>query len=337
VSAAALSGAPRSSRNPLLLGPPSRLWVLARVAASDAAGNAVIGRRQIYILPTAFGGIFGGGLFLLFLGSLNYLNNLGLLFTFLLSALGLIAMLHTWRNLLGLRLRISEGRAVFAGEPASFPVQIADPRGRERPGLALVAGERRIPFEVGAGTPKNLDLLVPTRRRGHHGLGRIRVETLYPMALFRAWSYLESPARVLVYPSPAAAAPEAVREASGAEPAGSGNSGLGVDDFLGLRAYRPGDALSRLHWKAMARGGGLFVKQFGGEHAEALWIGWDRLVAADPELRLSLMCRQIIDADSRGVRYGLRLPGRTLEPGSGTEHRRRCLSALALCTPDVTG
>lgn len=321
------TSAPRRSPG---LDPPGRLIRFARRVKCDGSGLALIGSRQIYILPTAFGGLYGGALVVLFLGSLNYLNNLGLLFTFLLSGLGLIGMLHTWGNLLGLGVRIGEARPVFLGEPAGFPVQVTPPRDRERPGLSLIAEGQSLSIARDAQYPGSLDLWLPTRKRGRHRLRHLRIETRYPLGLFCAWAYLETPAEVLVYPKPAATAPEVESEGSGSEPTRSGTSGPGVDDFLGLRPYQPGDPLSRLHWKTLAREGGLMVKQFGGGQGETLWLSWDDLAPADPEQRLSLLCRQIIGVAARGDRYGLQLPGRTIQPDSGDPHRHRCLEALAL-------
>ena len=324
------STGPRVRLTPPLLQPTSRLESLIRTAPLDRQGQAQIGRRQVYILPTGFGVTFAGALFLMFLGSINYMNNLGLLFTFLLSGLALVAMVHTWRNLLGLQVRVAEARPVFAGEMAVFPVRIADPRQASRPGLTLAAGPWQETFELEAQAHAGIPLEVATRQRGEYRLGRARMETRFPLGLFRAWACIESPARVLVYPNPAPRAPESVPEAGGAPQGGTGGRGSGVDDFAGLRDYRRGDAMNRLYWKAVARERGFLVKQFDGDRAEELWLDWAQLPPGDSEGRLSLLCRQVLDADARGVCYGLRLPGQTLDLDRGLDHRHRCLRALAL-------
>lgn len=108
-----------------------------------------------------------------------------------------------------------------------------------------------------------------------------------------------------------------------------GDMGTGTDDFVGLRDYRPGDSLRRLDWKAFARERGLVVKQFGGDRAAQVSIDWDQLPVLEPELRLSLLCRQVLDAAEQGLSYGLRLPGVTLAAGHGEIHKHRCLESLA--------
>lgn len=321
-------------RERVLLAPRSRWEGLMRSASTGARGVTEIGRRRIYILPTGFGVAFAVTLLLMFFGSLNYMNNLGLLFTFILGALGLVAMLHTWRNLLGVRVSVGDARPVFARTTAGFPVSLCDPREHRRPGLALIGGERPQAVEIPAGSSTSVNLEVLAQRRGEHRLGRFRLETRYPLGLFRAWSLVDSDARVVVYPQPAREAPAMPLTASGVDKSGNGSRGRGTEDFAGLRAYRQGDPLSRMYWKGVAREGELLVKQFAGDHAEELWLDWDLLPGTDPELRLSLICRKVLDADRTGQRYGMRLPGQALGVGGGPAQRERCLRALALYDVD---
>ena len=48
------------------------------------------------------------------------------------------------------------------------------------------------------------------------------------------------------------------------------------------------------------------------------------------EARLEQLARWVVDAEERGDRYGLELPGVHIAPDRGAEHRHRCLAALAL-------
>ena len=82
-------------------------------------------------------------------------------------------------------------------------------------------------------------------------------------------------------------------------------------------------------WKAYARTGELVIKQYAGTDVATHWFDWDTLPGLDVEQRLSQLCRWIVDAQSHGHAYGLRLPTEQIEPNLGTRHRHRCLSALA--------
>jgi uncharacterized protein (DUF58 family) len=290
---------------------------------------ARIGRRYVYILPTGFGVLLGVVLALMLLGSLNYQNNLALLFTFLMGSVALIGMHHTWFNLLGLQVSARGGSPVFAGQEATFGVTLSSGRRRARPDLAVrIAAERSSPVTVEPGASATVAVRLPTRERGLTGLEEVSVETRHPLGLFRAWCRARTDARVLVYPRPATRSP-APAPVPAHRPSDQGDLGVGADEFVGPRDYRPGDSPRRLDWKALARERGLVVKQFGGDRAARVWVDWERLPPADTETRIGLLCRQVLDAAESGLDFGLRLPGRTIPVGHGDVHQHRCLEALA--------
>ena len=99
-----------------------------------------------------------------------------------------------------------------------------------------------------------------------------------------------------------------------------------------MRDYVPGDSPQRIHWKAAARGLGLPVKLFSGASAADLELALDA-TQGDLEARLGQLCRWVLEADARGLRYALVLPGAPGRIGTGAGHRRRCLERLALYAP----
>jgi uncharacterized protein (DUF58 family) len=311
--------------------PGGRAWLdrMMRRSPYDQDGVATIGARRIYILPTSTGLTFGAMLFATLLGSLNYQNNLGLFLTFLMAAIALVSMHHCWYNLLGLSLRCADAEPVFCGQPARFAVEVWDRHGRRHGELCLRGGGCTT---LAANVHATLDRALPTERRGRQRVGELLIETRYPLGLFRAWALVRTPAEVLVYPRPAAQAP-APGLAEGpdreTEPARDHARGEGADDFIGLRTYRPGDSPRQIDWKALAREHGLMTKEFASDQAARVQLDLDQH-RGDVEVRLSLLTRQLLDADKRQLRYGLRLGRDLLPPGQGESHRQRCLEALAL-------
>lgn len=303
--------------------------VLTRTVPRGSDGISKVGGRHIYILPTGVAVLFGAVLLMMLLGSLNYQNNLGLLLTFLMGAVAVVAMHHTWFNLLHLGVSARGGAPVFAGQAAVFAVTLADGGSRARADLVVRAGEEAaMPVALAWGASATVDVRVPVRGRGWWTLRAVRLETRYPIGLFRAWSRVEVEARVMVYPRPAPRGPDpavapAVRRSN------LGDLGTGAEDFVGPRGYRAGDSLRHVDWKALARERGLVVKQFGGDSSAQVWLDWARLPGTDVEARLSILCRQVLDAAEAGLSYGLRMPALTIPPGQGDAHRHRCLEALA--------
>src|SRR5207302_7233897 len=167
-------------------------------------GTVTLVHRRVYIVPTQLGLLFALTLAILLVGSINYALSLGFALTFLLAGMGLAGMVHTARNLA--RIAISVGRAepVFSGESAQFRLYLDGGQGFDRPAILarhLAAGSQLV-VDVPAGGLAELVLAVPAARRGWLPLGRVMLETRFPLGLFRAWSYIEPAGRCLVYPNP---------------------------------------------------------------------------------------------------------------------------------------
>ncbi len=292
------------------------------------AGPLTLRQRRVFILPTRQGLFFAAIVLLMLIGSINYDASLGYALTFLLVALSLVAMLHTYRNLLGLRVDIGPAEPVFCGETLRVPVTLENPTGQARFTVSLhFPQQAKAVCDVPADGWARVALPLSAKRRGRHALPRITLATAFPLGLFRAWAYAEFDARVLIYPRPASATP--LPRDSVWQTELSGGQGQGADDFAGLRNYHPGDAPSHVHWKTLARGQGLYTKQFGGDRAEELWLDW-RATAGDVEARLSTLTCWVLEADAGHFRYGLRLPDQVLPLAHGPAQRDRCLEALAL-------
>ena len=97
-------------------------------------------QRRIYVLPTRAGLAYMATLAVMLAGSINYNLSLGYALTFLLGGLGVIAIVHTFRNLAGLQLSPARHSAGFAGELLYFGVQFDTTRSREGLQLQFVGG-----------------------------------------------------------------------------------------------------------------------------------------------------------------------------------------------------
>lgn len=305
-----------------------RRWFRQR-QGSDRGTITLTGRR-LYILPTRTGLIFAAVLFTMLLGALNYSNNMGFALVFLLVAVAVVSMHHCQQNLAGLTVDVAGGGPVFAGEPLRCTVRLTNPGTRHR--WQVVAGpeaENAEAVDVAPGGAAELHLSLPTSRRGRVECPEIRLSTLHPLGLFRAWTWLHPELDLLVYPRPADRVAVPATAAPG--PGGEGGSGgsRGNEDFAGLRTFVPGEPLSRVAWKSLARTGELLAKDYRGGSPVTL-LDWYGLPGADPEQRLSLLTRMLLDARARGQAFGLRLPGMELAPAASPEHGERCLEALAL-------
>ena len=310
-----------------------RTWLASRAPRTD---TLLLTQRNVYILPTRAGFLFGFTLLVLLLASINYQLNLGYVLTFLLAGSGVVSMHITHATLRGLTLHVKPAAPVFAGDAAVLDVVLTSPdAARFGIGLKVASAHEHtlswINVPALGQAPAQVSFVPP--QRGLHELPTLSVETRFPFGLFRTWSVWRPASRLLVYPQPEqpAAPLPAARLVSGMTSASRRTEG---GEAEGVRAYRRGDPMKMIAWRTAAKtleaGGDLVSRDTIGTAHRELWLDWQACAGLAPEERLSRLTAWLIAARRAGIDHGLRLPGCDMPPASGEAHRRECLQALAL-------
>ena len=294
------------------------------------AGTVVLRHRRIYILPTRRGLVFIATILTMLVTSLNYALSLGFMVTFLLSGLVAAALLHTFRNLSGMEVRILSGGEAFAGNPLSFALALGGNGGARNAIAITAAGASPSLVDVPADSTMPVTIDVPTARRGRLPLGRVTIRTEFPLGLWHGWSYVHFPLAGIVYPAPEADPPPLPPGAGGNDTRATARGDEA--DLAGLRAYQPGDPLQRIAWKTVARGAGWHTKLFEGAGGGGIVdLDWNALPGGlDAETKIARLTAWVLAAERAAISFTLRVPGAVLPEGKGRDHRRSALTALAL-------
>lgn len=301
-------------------------WVLRRI---PPARNIVLGHRNIFIIPNRQGLAFLFVLLLMFLGAVNYEASLGFALVFLLLSMFVLSIFYTFRNLSGLHVSAVPGAPVFAGEKAEVTVILNRHGKRTYENVqACFPGARTQVADLLDVSEVRLNLYVPAECRGRIDPGRLVVDTVFPLGICRAWSLVDLDFTFLVYPRPV----ECDLDYLLAQQHTSGNTTItrGNDDFHSLREYQRGDSLKHVAWKQVARGQGMFTKEYASNIDRRIWLRWDMFPGMGVEERLSRLCYCVLKLDTAGVDYGLELPGLAIPPAKGNVHYAKLLEALAL-------
>ena len=310
-----------------------RAWIDARQPRTD---TLLLTQRNVYILPTRAGFMFGFTLLVLLLASINYQLGLGYVLTFLLAGSGVVSMHLTHATLRGLTLHLKLVTPVFAGDAAVLDVVLTSP-GAARFGIGLKvsgAAEATLTWiNVPALGQAHAQVSFVPAQRGLHEVPTLSAETRFPLGLFRTWTVWRPAAQLLVYPKPER--PAAPLPAARAVPGGPTRARQAAGgEVEGVRAYRRGDPLKLVAWRkaaqSLASGGDLVSRDTSASAHQELWLDWQACAGLAPEDRLSRLTAWTLAANRAGVDHGLRLPGRELPPAAGDAHRRLCLEALAL-------
>jgi uncharacterized protein (DUF58 family) len=288
-------------------------------------------RKRIYVLPTRHGFLVGALVLAMLLGALNYNNNPGLMLAFLLAAVIHNGVVMAHLRLSGLRISTLHAEPVHAGESLLLRLRLeSGKRSREGVVLRTASGDEAPAPDAlhEPGSDADVEVWLATSRRGLMDIGRLRLSTTRPLGLARAWSVWRPQQRVLVYPALERSGPPLPGAASdGAKQPRAQRSG---EDTHHLRDYRSGDAPRQIAWKASARLDRLMVREYEAGVARDVPLEWHTLRQLPYEQRIARLARWVVEAEREGRRYRLHIPGTTLGPGRGPEHRHACLRALAL-------
>ena len=219
---------------------------------------------------------------------------------------------------------------IYARNKKSLCLSLRDPRPRH--GLELQVGDSQAWTDLPAHGRGEVELDVPTERRGWLDLPRISLSSTQPLGLVRAWSWgwPEQPLRV----HPVAEAVAQPLPEQGSDPLHTRAHASG-EELHQLRPYRAGDPPRSIAWKHSARRDTLLVREYEKPVGIEVVLDWRALPTLPLEARISRLARWVDTAEREGRRYTLLLPGQpALGPGQGASHHYACLRALALMPHD---
>lgn len=285
--------------------------------------------RRLYILPTRFGYLFSVLLLILFLAAINYQNSMGFVLTFMLTALAIVSLWQTHKNLLGLEIYLQTPKPVFAGETCDLIFEASHRNNLSRYAIGIqYANQTPVYLTIEPDSQSRAILKIPSSKRGQFKPKGLTVFTRYPTGLFHAWGWLKFDVPIVIYPPPH---PGSILQHNLLEQhdGKASTNTIEGDDFAGLREHREGESLRHVSWKAYAQGKGLLTKTFQGHTRPSLWIDWYQIRQNSIEEKLSEMTALVIQAESDQQKYGLKLPDTSIEQHLGAAHRQACLYAIA--------
>lgn len=288
--------------------------------------SGVPGKIRVGVTPSGLG--FLGLILCGFLMSVNFSNNLIFAMTFLLISIALVGWYFTRANIRPVKLSDWQTEPVFAGQDALFRITADNGSAGTRHGLTpgSARGSRAREYHLSAGARTQIVLKRPAKTRGMIASAPAYVRSCFPLGIFQARMTTSFLPDCLVYPKPRGDQPMP-DQAAGAAAHLMAESGTWTD----MRRYAPGDPLSRIDWRAMARFDELYTKEFDGARGKpALWFSLEDVRAPGIEDKLSQLCQWVLDARKMNREYGLRLGGTSIGPGNEASHFKACLSALAL-------
>ena len=286
-------------------------------------------RGKVYVWPTKMGAYFNALIFLMFLLSVGYSNNLLLIFTLTLFAFNLIWVIQTHYHLNKLsveHIHLSDGHA---GTDQSFWVGFNhSPKLPHEWKLKLVSQSHDSKLSPIEFTQDKTTGQFICQKRGYFQYNYLKVITDRPFGLYIVWKYFPVKSYHFVYPS-------LKKELSVFDPFSLGLEGemptgmKGSGDIQGLANY-DGHGMKRISWKHYARTGDVLIKEREAMSAQVMEFTLPNK-ESDIEEKLSILATQLVHCYRESIPFSLRTPKKMMGPSLHKAHLEECLKELALC------
>ena len=265
-------------------------------------------KARVYILPTKMGGYLTGLIFLMFLLSIGYSNNLLLIFTLFLFAFNLLWLIQTHFHLYRFKIGEVSIPSAHAGDKSQVYIQWKSaPQGPWDWHYKLESKEETFLCEGVTDLDYASVAEVTLSKRGVINWKFLKVMSSKPFGLYQTWIYFPLSQKSYAYPTLHKVIDLPL---SGIEFEGeTSTSRKGFDDFLGLASYTDNES-RRISWKHYARSGELLIKEGEEKKMRVLELEVNMAVAPEhKEFYLSHLASQIIECHRSDLAYSLKVNG----------------------------
>ncbi|WP_170246305.1 DUF58 domain-containing protein [Colwellia hornerae] len=302
-------------------------WLKRRI---PPASEHKLSNRNIFIMPTRFGFVYLIFVVLLFLLATNYQNNVIMLLSYLMASVFITTMMQSFFNLSGIVLSADKTAQGHAKANIAFPIKISSANKR----FAVNFGfDDQTVFHLAQSETKEQTVYVRCsyQTRGVYTPGRLKVSSEFSLGLFISWTRIDFDQQCTVYPQ-AISLSHRQSDLSDSEQDNLflAKSKPGVDDFFELKAYLPGEPLSRIAWKQYARGQGRLTKHYHQQQGTRCWLKLNDMPNHGLEKQLEYLCFLVSEYHRSEQVFGLDLATEKIQPGQGELHCKQCLMALAI-------
>ena len=286
-----------------------------------------INRKNIYIFPTKDG--FQLGLFLItaLIASTIYQINLGLIILVTLSVLFFLSILITYENLNHIQIKDYEN--------------IIDSNGKEP--LKLIINNSSKQKKINLNIIDNKDVLKsetfnlntgsnvitfnnPFLKRGCYDYPLLKIQTIFPFGITKAWNWFQLKERFYVYPSPIMYFKDLNHFLVETLKYKSDFS----EDFDGIDQFQEGMSESKIAWKISNSKDQLYIKKFESKlESKKILIDYNQIPIQDHEKKLGIIVFLLKECLQQNKVFAIKIKDQSSDFGDNKKHFENCLKLIA--------
>ena len=280
-------------------------WLTKRFAYTHEKN---LTQKDVLVFMYQQGYLFLVLILITFIAGVNYANNLILGFCFLISAVLCMSFYLTFKQLHGLSLEVSVAELGQVGQALHLDLYIRQNQPITR--YLWICCERQLHKVCVTEQKQQLRVQLQAPQRGQFHYPNLKIYSVYPFGLVRAWTYLYLNQSSWI--APQAVLPELENKYHPQQ------FEQEMDEFRELRSFREGDSLQAVSWMQVARGQGLYIKvfeQYSDQHH--INIDYDHMPSTSHEEKLCMMMGLVEQCEQQQLSYALYLPHAELSNGLG--------------------
>lgn len=283
-------------------------------------GHKLLRQQDVLVFVYRPGYIYLALIVISFIAGVNYANNLILAFCFLISSLLCISFYLAYRQLKGLEITLDYDEVGQVGQPVELIVTLSQTHIRARYLKVSVGLEQQ--YVHMQQRSQQVRFYFQPIQRGAFYYPDLSLMSVYPLGLVRAWTHVHLKQQLITWVAPQARMQTLEQQQRVLE--------QGMDEFYQLKNYQLGDRLSQVAWKQLARGQGMYIKQFS-PHAkqQQVVIDYAELTVTEHEHKLQVMMGLVEQCERLQHAYVLKLPHQQLCLGQGESQLQQAKRLLA--------
>ena len=199
-------------------------------------------QRQVFIFLSKEGGLYAFMMLAIFIAGVNYANNLVLGLCFFLGSVLVVALHHTFNNLSGMLLEAVDASDCEAGTYTAYRIRLT-PKGQQIVCQLKLEWDDHIQIVPLLDRATLITIQLKTPIRGQFFPPRLRISSVYPLGILRAWTYVRFNEPAWVFPRPIEGFLDGNVKSSGDDDEVAVGV-AGQDEFEDLRTFIEGESLA---------------------------------------------------------------------------------------------
>ncbi|OUR97091.1 hypothetical protein A9Q84_12225 [Halobacteriovorax marinus] len=288
--------------------------------------------QRTYILPTGPGLVLGLVLLIEFIVALTFGHPFAYALSFLSIGVIVISAFHTNTSLEKIKFLSVKNNLIEQDAVSSISLNIDFPNGFEKRVLICnFEGQKYLTNQVIGKELSTIDVSIMQLKRGVSAFPRLKVQTTYPLGIFKSWKYLDIENSLNTYPRKVILEEsETIFSQQDTNMGENSTLNRNLDEFLEHRKFRETDSWKQIDWKAFARGRGLLTKTYTGNSEESTTF---QLLKSYSEKDLQMAAAFLFDGFERNKQTCLMYEEQIISCGEDFDHLQRCLRNL--CSYEV--